>query len=272
MVNCAAIPYSLLESELFGYEEGAFTGAKRGGQLGKFELAEGGTVFLDEINSMPVDMQVKILRTLQEKTVVRVGGKEAIPLNVRIIAASNSDLWEKVINGEFREDLFYRINVITILIPPLRERKDDIELLVRHFIKELSQQVQVEIKINDSAVEILKQYSWPGNVRELENVLERSFVMARARGSKSIDLVDVLSYPGIKNNEEQMNKKKDTNLSTETTSINVDSHNLESVERKIIRMAMMDNNANITKTAQALGIGRNTLYRKIKRYGIEIKP
>ncbi len=155
-VNCSAIPQGLLESELFGYEEGSFTGAKRGGQMGKFELAAQGTIFLDEINSMPLDMQVKILRVLQNKAITRVGGSNEIPINVRIIAATNVDLWESVREGTFREDLFYRLNVITIIIPPLRERTGDIPILVDYIIKKLSNQAQQEIFVEDAAIKLME--------------------------------------------------------------------------------------------------------------------
>ena len=172
-VNCAAIPDMLLESELFGYEQGAFTGARKGGKPGKFELAEGGTIFLDEIGDMPIHLQVKLLRVLQERSVERLGGTTSIPLNVRIIAATNQDLETKVRANEFRQDLFYRLNVIPLYIPALRERKKDIVTLSKYFLMHYNQKLNKEIVgfLPDS-LEILKNYSWPGNVRELENAIE----------------------------------------------------------------------------------------------------
>lgn len=172
-VNCAAIPEMLLESELFGYEQGAFTGAKKGGKPGKFELAEGGTIFLDEIGDMPIHLQVKLLRVLQERSVERLGGTTSIPLNVRIIAATNQDLETRVRANEFRRDLFYRLNVIPLFIPPLRERKKDIVTLSKYFLLNYNQKLNKEIAgFLPDTLEILSNYSWPGNVRELENAIE----------------------------------------------------------------------------------------------------
>ncbi|HHW45213.1 PAS domain-containing protein [Desulfofundulus thermobenzoicus] len=172
-INCAAIPETLLESELFGYEEGAFTGAKRGGKPGKFELADGGTLFLDEIGDMPLHLQAKLLRVLQERQVERVGGTRNVSIDVRIIAATHQDLETKVQTGEFRSDLFYRLNVIPLIIPPLRERKSDIMVLSKYFLKKYNQKLRKKIQgFTYEAAEVLQQYHWPGNVRELENAIE----------------------------------------------------------------------------------------------------
>lgn len=262
VVNCAAIPSGLLESELFGYEGGAFTGAKKGGQPGKFELAEGGTFFLDEINSLPVEMQAKLLRTLQSKTVIRLGGTEEISIKVRVIAASNTDLWQMVQRGEFREDLFYRINVITIIIPPLRERGNDLELLVKSILQAKGMPANI---IDDSAIDVMQRYRWPGNIRELENVLERSFVLAKARDATRIGAQDILNYPGI---DREM-KKADAGPAMLQGSVDKEIADLKSTEREAIRKALGMSNGNISLAANALGVARNTLYRKMKRFGIK---
>lgn len=264
VVNCAAIPQGLLESELFGYEGGAFTGSKKGGQPGKFELAEGGTIFLDEINSMPMDMQPKILRVLQNKTVVRVGGNEEIPVKVRVIAATNINLWEKVRRGEFREDLFYRINVISIVIPSLRDRIEDLELLIEHIGERLKKQTNINLTIEQGAIDLMKRYNWPGNVRELENILERSFILARTKGSNVVTADDVLNYPGIRDylGQNEVKNPADNYI------INIEEYSLESLEQIVIQKVLQKNNNNIAHTADSLGISRNTLYRKIKLYGL----
>lgn len=177
-VNCGAIPVNLIESQLFGYEQGSFSGADKKGRMGIFETANGGTVFLDEIGELPIDMQVKFLRVLQENEIVRVGGTESIPVNVRIIAATNRDLKEMVKKKLFREDLYYRLNVLPFTIPPLRERKGDIELLAHHFIQELNQRLGFNKKLSDGAIQALNKYNWPGNIRELKNIIERIAVMS----------------------------------------------------------------------------------------------
>ena len=173
-INCASIPENLLESELYGYEDGAFTGAKKGGKMGQFEIADGGTLFLDEIGDMPLAMQSKLLRVLQEKEVQRVGGSKSIPVDVRIIAATHRDLEKMVAEGEFRQDLYYRLNVIKIEIPPLRKRKEDIQLISMSLLKKLGNRFyRKEIGLSDEVKEKLMEHAWPGNIRELENVLER---------------------------------------------------------------------------------------------------
>ncbi|MDR3577180.1 MAG: sigma 54-interacting transcriptional regulator [Anaerolineaceae bacterium] len=257
VVNCAAIPSGLLESELFGYEGGAFTGAKKGGQPGKFELAEGGTFFLDEINSLPIEMQAKLLRTLQNKTVIRLGGTEEIPIKVRVIAASNTDIWQMVQRGEFREDLFYRINVITVNIPPLRDRENDIELLVQGILGAKGMPADI---MDVSAIDVLKGYNWPGNIRELENVLERSFVLAKARGATTIAAEDVLTYPGINRETKKVDMRPGP--------VGKETPGLKSVEKEAIMRALLASNGNISVAANSLGVARNTLYRKMKRFGI----
>lgn len=263
-VNCAAIPNTLLESELFGYEDGAFTGARKGGSIGKFEAAVGGTIFLDEINSMSLEMQAKLLRVIQNKTVTHVGGNEEIPVNVRIIAATNIDLWQMVKEEKFREDLYYRINVICISVPPLRERQGDTEVLIYDILSQISSRLNQQLLIDRGAVELLKRYSWPGNVRELENVLERSWVIARTDGADRITEGAVLSYQGI---EEELNNDS---ITVEQKEENTKS-SIDDIEKVLIKDTLEKNKGNIQATARELGIARNTLYRKIKKYGIEYK-
>ncbi len=260
-VNCAAIPNNLLESELFGYEGGAFTGAKKSGAPGKFELAKGGTIFLDEINSMSQDMQVKILRVMQNKKVSRIGGEREISVNVRIITAANVDLLELVKEGHFREDLYYRINVISVMIPPLRERGNDIELLINNIMGRMSAKLGEIVDINTDARELLHQYSWPGNVRELENVLERSWVIAKTNNSRVITKNEIQEFDEFMSNKPTINQ--------EVTQLEESSYTeMEIVEMKTIEKAIRDNEGNIQKTAKLLGLSRNTLYRKMKKYSI----
>lgn len=173
-INCGALPRDLIESELFGYDEGAFTGARKGGQLGKFEFANGGTIFLDEIGDMPLETQVKLLRVLQERQITRLGGHKAIPVDIRVIAATNRNLEQLVEQGNFRSDLFYRLNVMSITIPPLRERAEDTVLLTQNMLRKISKKLNKKIvRISTGFFQSIRNYSWPGNVRQLENVLER---------------------------------------------------------------------------------------------------
>ncbi|CEP68724.1 PAS fold [Moorella glycerini] len=266
-LNCAAIPGELIESELFGYEGGAFTGAKKDGRPGKFELAEGGTIFLDEINSMPLNMQVKLLRVLQTKTIMRVGGVTEIAINAKLVCATNQDLWRLVQEGSFREDLFYRINVLTIVIPPLRERLNDIPLLVKHFCRNLGRRLGVELGMEEKVFSILQQYHWPGNVRELENVVERSAILALSRNSRIIQEQDIMSYPGIREFLVRSLGKRDIKNSGEI--VPTDLYNLEKLEITAIRRALIVSEGNLSRAAQLLGIARSTLYRKIKQYQID---
>ncbi|MBF8983326.1 sigma-54-dependent transcriptional regulator [Lutibacter sp. B2] len=255
-VNCAAIPAELLEAELFGYEEGAFTGAKRGGKIGKFELANRGSIFLDEIGDMPQNMQVKLLRILQEKEIERVGGNKCIPLDVRIIAATNRNLEEMVKKGEFREDLYYRLNVMSITIPPLRDRIVDVEPLVEDLLMKISEEVGNYVtKISSQVMKYLKMYDWPGNVRELENVLERAINLVDYGKEIKVEHLPI----HIRKIEIQVNTKEDRALK------NI----LEEVEKKAIIACLKRVNGNRTKTAKILDISRSSLYEKLWRYGIE---
>jgi transcriptional regulator of acetoin/glycerol metabolism len=258
-INCGAISKSLIESELFGYEEGAFTGAKKGGHPGKFEQANGGTLFLDEIGEMPLDMQVNLLRVLQEGCVTRVGGNKYIPVNVRIIAATNKDLRREVAKGNFRQDLYYRISVIPLILPPLRERKDDISALVEHFlnIKALKLNRQVPA-LKEDIREFIFKYSWPGNIRELENFIEK-YVNLEGQISRNIM-------------NEYLGEKSETELATRTLIACTEDRELpgtlEAVEEAAILKTLELCDNNITKTAKSLGISRNTLYLKLKKFNI----
>jgi len=259
-INCAAIPLELMESELFGYEEGAFTGARRGGLLGKIELAEGGTLFLDEIGSMPLSLQSKFLRVLEAGIIMRIGGRREIVTDVRIISATNKDLWEEIRNSNFREDLFYRINLATIKIPPLRERKDDITLLIEYFYKRKSgnnNQVDISSIIEDKALQVLLSYHWPGNVRELENTIERALLFFSGDKIKVKDLSPHLM--------QVVNKETDLGLNGGKIK------KLGELEKELIIKALKISDGNITLAAQQLGIARNTFYVKIKKYGINRK-
>jgi transcriptional regulator with PAS, ATPase and Fis domain len=252
-INCGAIPMNLLESELFGYEDGAFTGAKKGGQPGKFEQARGGTIFLDEIGEMPLNFQVSLLRILQEKQVTRVGGTTPIPLDVRVIAASNKDLESEVQEGNFRLDLYYRLNVLTIDIPALRERKEDIIALTQHFLDKLTGKLGIYTMTIDPALgEWLQNYTWPGNVRELFNILERAVNFAEK---------DVLSCEDL-----PANLRKTTFASDSKNDVLT----LKDREFYIISEALAKADGNMSQAAKLLGIGRNTLYRKMQKYSINV--
>lgn len=253
-VNCGAIPYELLESELFGYEEGSFTGAKKGGKIGKFKAADGGTIFLDEIGDLPMNMQVKLLRVLQDKEIEKIGSNSSEKVDVRIITATNRDLEEMVSEGKFRLDLYYRLNVLTIKVPPLRERKDDIPILSEYLIQKISRRENIRVdRISDSALEYLKRYNWPGNVRELENILERSInFLDEETVIKPEHLPSKIT--GI------MRKKKVRSLKL----------TLEEVERQAIIDSLIFSNGNKTKAASILDISRTSLYEKIDKYNIEL--
>lgn len=252
-VHCAALSETLLESELFGHEKGAFTGAI-GRKRGRFELANTGTIFLDEIGEINQSVQIKILRVLQEKRFERVGGEETLDVDVRIVAATNRDLKEEIAKGSFREDLYYRLNVVNIHVPPLRDRKDDIPLLSAAFIKEFSKENGKAVEgVDPRARAALHNHDWPGNIRELRNSIESAVVMAKG----SIITIDDLP-PSI-------NRK---GTEDDTISIQLGSR-LADAEREIIRTTLSANNGNKTRTAEILGIGRKTLHRKIAEYQLE---
>ena len=257
-VNCAAIQENLLESELFGHEKGAFTSAHQR-HIGRFERAHPGTIFLDEIGEISQSLQVKLLNVLQYQEFERLGGTQTIKVNVRIIAATNKDLDEAIEEGEFREDLYYRLNVLPITLPPLRERVDDIESLARYFIKRINLKLNRRYEnISDEALFLLKKYHWPGNTRELENILERAMVIGQGPVIMPHDLpheifgiLDAIRKP----------KKKFTMRESDKS--------LWEIEKGIIERALNEMSWNQSKAARALGITRNHLRYRIKKYGIK---
>lgn len=252
-INCAAIPENLLEAELFGYEEGAFTGAKKGGKPGKFELANQGTLFLDEIGDMPLNMQTKILRVLQEMEVERVGGQKTIPIDVRIIAATNAPLEELVEQGQFRQDLYYRLNVVRLDIPPLRDRREDIPLLVEKLLEKLNGEFGHTVTHADGeAMKILLQYDWPGNVRELENVLERAINLVEYSTIEKEHLPYYLKLQKTDASRNSLDLKKV----------------VEEAEKETIKQALAITNNDRYAAAALLGIGKSAFYDKLKKYGI----
>ena len=259
-VNCAAIPSELLESELFGHEEGAFTGATSR-RIGKFEQASGGTLFLDEIGDMSQDAQAKVLRALQEDSITRVGGVEKISVDVRIIAATNKDLAKEISEGNFREDLYHRINVIPIEVPPLRDRREDIPLLARHYLKQLADQdiVFSGKSFTGEALEALKKRDWPGNVRELQNAVERLALLA---GGSEISKKDVESIPTL-------TSQKPDEIDSILGSAQKFQDFKEAAERMFLVRKLEENDWNISQTAEAIDIQRSHMYNKMKKYDIE---
>lgn len=251
-VNCGALNDNLLESELFGHEKGAFTGAIRSKQ-GRFELADGGTLFLDEIGDISPAMQIKLLRVLQEKEFERVGGEKTYQVNVRVIAASNRDLGSMIAENRFREDLYYRLNVIPIKLPPLRERRSDIPLLIEHFINKLNQNRDQKKEIDPEAVQLLVDYSWPGNIRELENLVERLFVISPGR---EIDPEQVTQFLG---------QRTVTSADYKGMKLN---RALESFEKNLLMHALQKANGVKNRAARILGIKTSTLYYKMEKYGL----
>lgn len=257
-VNCAAIPQELMEAEFFGYEKGAFTGAHKQ-KRGKFELANNGTLFLDEIGDMPLVTQMKILRVIQESELERVGGEENIPVEFRLIAATHKDLEKAVAEGEFREDLFYRLNVVSVTMPPLRERKEDIPLLINHFLEVYNQKFKKELQgFSKEAMASLLHYSWPGNVRELENVIQRCIVLSYDKIMENKEILEV--YPNL--------AEKDVVVSTGSGLQNKLDALISGAEEKLILEALKEENWKRQETADRLGISRKSLHNKMKKYGI----
>ena len=251
-VNCAAIPAELIESELFGYEEGSFTGAKKGGKIGKFEIADGGTIFLDEIGELPLYMQVKLLRVLQEKEVERVGATGTIPVDVRIIAATNRNLKEMVAKRDFRLDLYYRLKVMELTVPSLMNRIEDIKILVEHFIEKYQKLMKKRVKgITDQSIYLLCRYSWPGNIRELENAIERA-----------LNMVDEGEFITPRHLPEEISGYKEQYPIRSLAEV------IEETERSTILtcLSMMDGNK--SETAKRLGISRTSLYEKMNKYNL----
>jgi two-component system response regulator AtoC len=262
-INCGAIPESLMESELFGHEKGAFTGAVER-KIGKFQLASKGTIFLDEIAELKPDMQVKLLRILQEKTFVPVGGTREVKTNARIVAATNRNLEKMIEEGLFREDLFYRLNVMPIFMPPLRERIEDMQGLSFHFIKKFNKTHNRSLKgIDQQALELLKNYRWPGNIRELENVIERAFILEQS------DCITEASIPdNIRNSQ---GKDVEIDFPTHYSGPLDFDRFKEETEKEFIIQALKANKGRINKTVAQANIPKNTLLRKIKKYFIDVK-
>ncbi|HKM00804.1 MAG TPA: sigma 54-interacting transcriptional regulator [Sedimentibacter sp.] len=251
-INCAAIPYNLIESELFGYEEGSFTGAVKGGKQGKFELANEGTLFLDEIGDMPCDMQSKLLRVLQENEIQKIGSAKTIEVDVRVIAATRRNLNEMVNSGKFREDLYYRLNVVNIEAIPLRERIDDIELFTNFFLEKLNNKYRSIITISDEAMKCLCNYRWPGNIRELENVIKSAYA---SREDMVIQIHDLPSKMISLTENTNNNERKLRNL-------------VDNYEALLIKDALYKNNGCVQATAKDFGIHRSLLYKKMDKYNI----
>lgn len=253
-VNCAALPENLLESELFGHEKGAFTGAIAK-KIGRFELANKGTIFLDEIAEMPLSMQVKLLRVIQERSFERLGGTETIKVEIRIIAATNKDLKQAIERGEFREDLFYRLNVINIHLPPLRERKEDISVLAEYFLKSIGRIYKVS-SISANAIKLMSRYQWPGNVRELQNVIERAAIICQG------DEIKVEHLP-----KELLTDSKEVIVSP-AIDFPDSGISLEGLEKELILKALEKSSGNQTRAAQLLGISRSALLYRSQKHGI----
>lgn len=253
-VHCAALPENLLESELFGHERGAFTGAVEM-RKGRFELAAGGTIFLDEIGEIPLHIQVKLLRVLENRAFERIGGTETIVTDARVVAATNRDLRAMVERGEFREDLFYRLNVVSLEIPPLRERRDDIPLLVKHYLDLFTKENGKDIGITEAAMASLCAYSWPGNIRELRNCVERMVVLCRGK------MIDIDNVP--------VDIREGVTPGIAKTVLAQPSWDLECNEKILIERALNECRGNRTKAAEKLGISRRTLHRKLHTYNLE---
>lgn len=254
-INCAALPPNLLESELFGYADGAFTGARKGGKQGLFELAHNGTIFLDEIGDMDLSIQVKILRVIQERQILRIGDNKMIPINVRIISATNKNLYEEVKKNNFRLDLYYRLNVLELNLCPLKDRKEDLADLIDEILYQLNSELNFKVTgIDSETFKYFLNYNWPGNIRELRNILERLVVLTRNGIVKFQNVKDILTRFTLKS-EEDYNEYDYTKL--------------EDVERSLILKIYKKEGFNKQRTANELGISRNTLKRKLEKYNIQ---
>ena len=260
-VNLAALPENLIEAELFGVEKGAFTGATAR-RIGRFETADNGTLFLDEIGELNLQSQVKLLRVLQERTFERIGSAEPITVDVRVVAATNRNLLEKIRKGNFREDLYWRLNVVPIVLPPLKDRKEDIPLLIEHYLKKFNKLYHRNIRLADSAISGLMQYQWPGNVRELANMIERFVIMAE------YDIIGPEDLPLNLKLDSEMMLFTPSSSNTESASLNFE---IQHLERERIIAALKKNNFNQQKTSLALGISPRQLGYRIKKYGIAYK-
>lgn len=263
-VNCSAIPESLIESELFGYEEGAFTGASKGGRMGKFQLADGGTLFLDEIGDMPQQMQAKLLRVLQQGEIEKVGRQSNIPIDVRVIAATNRPLEDMVKKGTFREDLYYRLNVVSISIPPLRERGNDILLLTDYFMEKYCKKYKRDLSVDRSVYQIFLGYKWPGNVRELQNTIESAVVLCEGNLITVSDLPDSIKNGHIEGSSAKLPVTRQYALRHGTLKEEV-----ESFEMNVILRTIKECGGDKNKAMETLGLARRTFYRKIANFGIK---
>jgi len=276
-INCAAIPRELLENELFGHERGAFTGATDR-KAGKFEQANGGTLFLDEIGDMPLELQAKLLRVLQEKEITRTGGSQTMQIDVRIVAATNQNIAELVEEKKFREDLYYRLNVVPISLPALQQRKDDIPALVEFFLQRAQEELGVgPIECSKEALSLLKRHNWPGNVRELENVIKRATLLSPNHILMPSDFPGLLSTQGSKNQDESLEALVARKLENSLAQMDLQELDnlyemvLHQVERPLINIILQQTRGNQVRTAEILGINRNTLRKKIKTLEIDVK-
>ncbi len=257
-LDCSTIPKDLIESELFGHEKGAFTGA-HSRKIGKFELADKGTLFLDEVSNLSFDVQAKLLKVLQEKRFERLGGNEVVEVNTRIISASNKNLKTLVAEGKFREDLYYRLNVFPVEIPPLRQRREDIPVLINYFLTRFNSEYGREVVITDKAVDFFCKYEWPGNVRELENAMRRIVLISVGKE---------ISEEYIKSIFDHISRD---NIDIPQTNIKSNYQTLDEVEKKTILESLRLNSFNMSKTSSVLGISRKTLHNKLKAYGISVE-
>ncbi len=255
-VNCAAMPAELLESELFGYQKGAFTGAVKD-KPGRFQLADKGTLFLDEIGELPLQLQPKLLRAVQEKLIQPLGGTQEMEVDVRLLAATNKDLYQEVMSGNFREDLYFRLKVVEIVVPPLRDRMEDLPFLVNHFVQVLGQKNKKEVRgITSNFLHALQGYHWPGNVRELENVMERAIILSRS------DVLDVRDLPESISRSAEGSERELGSFSEES---------LDEAEKEKLEKVLNSHGGHRERTARALGISRRTLQYKLKKYGLTKK-
>lgn len=268
-VNCGAIPRDLIASELFGYADGSFTGAKRGGKTGKFEMATGGTIFLDECGDMPLEQQISLLRVIQERAITRIGGSKVIPVDVRIICATNKELIKEVEKGNFRQDLYYRLNVINIHIPPLRERKEDIFILFENFFKRQSKTFAAsKISMDDGFSKILMAYNWPGNVRELQNVTDRTFFIANQFPLTAKDLPEYI-LQSFQKEKQPVLPELDTNLYSITEVRKQERIEKDHKEKELIMQLLENFNGNASRVAKEMGISRAALYQKFNKYRVK---
>ncbi|MCM2286298.1 MAG: sigma-54 dependent transcriptional regulator [Desulfobacula sp.] len=275
IINCVAIPETLLESELFGYEKGAFTGASQR-HIGKIEQANGGTVFLDEIGDMPLNIQAKILRLLQEKSIERLGGEETIPVDVRIIAATNKNLEQAILEGKFREDLYFRLKVVTIELPPLRERKEDIDPLISFYLHKFSAELKIDNpSIQPEALALLNRYDWPGNIRELSNLIQKVLIFNRGAPISAADLEQIIEKKNTAGREGEIELITIRDwvrqiLAGSSGTYSFDDF-MDTVSGIVISEALKSTNGNRTQAAKLLGLSRPTLHAKIEKYNIKLK-